>query len=176
MEVPLQNTGNVLSSSSTKETLHHSFDVTLVVGDGKEFIAHKHVLSGASPFSEKLFNSDMKESKEGRVRMEMLTELVMGDILKFIYTGSVQKTAEDNVQDLIVMADFLVLRLLKFKAEKFLAEKLKASRAISTYYFAEKYHCQELTGSSKTFIFASAKNKLQSCSVKFVLFMYPETT
>ena len=155
MEASLQGTGNIPNSSSAQETFHHPFDITLVVKDGKEFKAHRWVLSEASPFFEKLFNNDMKESKKGVVRLEMPTELVMGDILHFIYTGGIQITAEDNAQDLIVMADFLVLPLLKIKAEKFLAEKLNASRVISTYYFAQKYNCEELTASSKNFIFAN---------------------
>ncbi len=67
------------------ETLDHPCDVTLVFEDGKEFKAHKDVLSEASPFFEKLLNSDMKESKEGVVRLEMFNESVMAAALEFIY-------------------------------------------------------------------------------------------
>ena len=48
----------------TKEELDQPYDVTLVVRDG-ELRAYGKVLSEASPFFEKLLNSDMKESKEG---------------------------------------------------------------------------------------------------------------
>ena len=41
------------------------YDVTLIVKDGKEFKAHRQVLSEASPFFEKLLSSDMNE-KNGR--------------------------------------------------------------------------------------------------------------
>ena len=47
-----------------QETQDSPFDVTLVVADGKEFKAHRRVLSEASPFFEKLFNSGMRESKD----------------------------------------------------------------------------------------------------------------
>ena len=63
-----------------QETLDHPFDVTLVVEDGKKFKAHRRVPSEASPFFEKLFNSDMRESSEGIVRLEMLIELCLRDI------------------------------------------------------------------------------------------------
>ena len=79
-----------------EETLDQSCDVILVVEDGKEVKAHRRVLSEASPFFEKLFNSDMKESKEGMVRLEMFSESVMRTTLEFIYTGSVQILAELN--------------------------------------------------------------------------------
>ena len=84
---------------------------------GQKFKAHGRVLSEASPFFEKLLNSDMRETSEGIVRLEMLTELCLRDILEFIYTGSVQISAEDNAQDLIAMADYLVLPHLKTLAE-----------------------------------------------------------
>lgn len=41
------------------------FDVTLLDKEGKQFEAHRNVLSEASPFFEKLLQSDMKENKEG---------------------------------------------------------------------------------------------------------------
>ena len=72
-----------------------------MIEDGKEFKAHRRVLSEASPFFEKLLNSDMRESNEGIVRLQMLTELCLRDILEFIYTGSVQISTEDNAQELI---------------------------------------------------------------------------
>ena len=64
--------------------------VTLVVKDGKEFQAHRSVLSQASSFFEKLLNSDMKANNEGVIRLEIVSESQMADILEFIYTGSVQ--------------------------------------------------------------------------------------
>ncbi|KAL9962966.1 hypothetical protein ACROYT_G032124 [Oculina patagonica] len=96
-----------------KDTLDQPCDVILVVENGKEFKAHKQVLSEASPFFEKLLNSDMKESKEGVVRLEMFSESVMGNTLEFIYTGNVQILTEDNARDLIIMADYLFLQNLK---------------------------------------------------------------
>lgn len=123
--------------------------VILVTNGGKEFKAHKKILSEASPFFEKLLNSDMRESKEGIVRLEMLTEPVLGDILEFIYTGSVSILAEDNARHLVAMADYLFLPQLKALAGKGLRQQLDASNCISTYYFAERYHCEELASHAK---------------------------
>ena len=73
-----------------KDTLDQPCDVVLMVKDGGEFKAHRRVLSEASPFFEKLLNSDMKESQESVVRLEMFTESVMAATLQFVYTGDVQ--------------------------------------------------------------------------------------
>ena len=99
----------------------------------------------------------MRESNEGVVRLQMLTELCLRDILEFIYTGNVQISAEDNAQDLIQMADHLVLPHLKTLAESCLVGNLKLNdlNCISTYYFAEKYSCEDLICVSKNFILAN---------------------
>ena len=159
MAALLQTTGNFPSKQLfiPQATLDHPFDVSLMVEDGKEFKAHRRVLSEASPFFENMLNSDMREANEGVIRLEMLTELGLRDILEFIYTGSVQISAESNAQDLIAMADFLVLPHLKTLAEKFLVTnlKLEVANAISTFLFAKRYRCKELIFISKNFILAN---------------------
>ncbi|KAL9955654.1 hypothetical protein ACROYT_G037007 [Oculina patagonica] len=138
-----------------KDTLDQPCDVVLVVEDGKEFKAHRKVLSEASPFFEKLLNSDMKESKKGVVRLEMFRESVMAATLEFIYTGHVQILAEENARDLIVMADYLFLQKLKSLAEGVLAQTLDISNCIPTYYLSKRYQCGELFSMSKKFILAN---------------------
>lgn len=138
------------------DTLDQPCDVILVVEDGKEFKAHRHVLSKASPFFEKLLNSDMKEPKEGIVRLEEFSESVMGNTLEFIYTGNVQISAEDNARDLIIMADYLFIRNLKTLAEEVLLQNgLNFSDCFSNYYFSERYRCSELFSKSQKFILSN---------------------
>ncbi|XP_078383674.1 kelch-like protein 40 [Oculina patagonica] len=138
-----------------KDTLDQPCDVILVVEDGKEFNAHKQVLSVASPFFEKLLNSDMKESKEGVIRLEMFSESVMGNTLEFIYTGNVQILTEDNARDLIIMADYLLLQNLKTLAGGVLLQRLNVSNCLSNYYVFERYQCEELSSKIQKFIFAN---------------------
>ena len=135
-----------------RETCEHPFDLTLVVEHGKQFRTHRDVLSGASPFFEKLLNSDMKEAKEGIVRLEMFTDSVMAATLEFIYTGGVRISTQEVAEGLIVMADYLFLPSLKPLAEETILWKLNASNCISTCYFAEKYQCNELVPKIKNFI------------------------
>jgi len=138
-----------------KETPDLRCDVILVVEDGKELKAHKQVLSEASPFFEKLLNSDMKESREGIVRLEMFSESAMRNTLQFIYTGDVQILAEDNAEDLVALADYFFLPKLKTLAEAALGEMLNTSNCISIYYFSQRYRCEELLAKSINYIFAN---------------------
>ena len=137
------------------DTRDQPCDVILVVEDGKEFKAHRQVLSKASPFFEKLLNSDMKDSKEGIVRLEAFSESVMGNTLDFIYTGNVQILAEDIARDLIIMADYLFIRNLKTLAEEVLLQRLNFSNCFSNYYFSERYQCNILFSKTKEFIIAN---------------------
>jgi len=127
-------------------------DVTLVVKDGKEFQAHRSVLSQASSFFEKLLNSDMQENNEGVIRLEMIFESQMADILEFIYTGSVQISTQENAENLFELADYLLLPNLKAIAQKYLEKHITTANCISIYYLAEKYLCQDLIATCRKFI------------------------
>ena len=96
------------------ERTDHPFDVVLVVKNGREFKSHRDVLSEGSPFFEKLLNGEMKEAKEEVVRLQMVAESGLADILEFIYTGSVQISAEGNAHELIEMADYFLLSQLSW--------------------------------------------------------------
>ena len=128
--------------------------ITLVVNDC-ELKAHRKVLSEASPFFEKLLDSDMKESNEGVVRLEMFTESVMRKTLGFIYTGNVQILNEDDASDMVVIADYLFLLNLKTLAAQALQQKLNASNCISIFRFAYEYRCDELVSKAKNFVLAN---------------------
>ncbi|XP_078353488.1 kelch-like protein 24 [Oculina patagonica] len=132
----------------------HLCDVTLVTKDDKEFKAHRNVLSAASPFFHKLLQSDMKENREGIARFEEISGSVMEDVLEFIYTGSVEITQE-NSEDLIATANYLLIPGLKTVSGRFLEGQMTTSNCISTFFFAEKYQCDELIANSTKFIHAN---------------------
>ena len=83
-------------------------DVTIAVKD-KEFKAHRAVLAAASPFFLTLLTSDMKESNEQLIKVELeeATESVMEDALKYLYTGNVT-VVEERAHNLIATANFLL--------------------------------------------------------------------
>ena len=132
----------------------HLCDMTLATKDGKEFKAHRNVLSAASPFFFKLFQSHMKENREGIVRFEEISGAVMEDVLEFIYTGSVEVTQE-NCKDLIAAANYLVIPGLKNLSGQFLEQQITKSNCVSTFYFAELYQCDELITITTKFIHAN---------------------
>ena len=126
-------------------------DITLVTNDDREFKAHRNVLSAATPFFCKLLESDMKENREGIVRFEEISGTVMEDVLEFIYTGTVEVTQE-NAKELIAAGLYLMIPSLKTVSGRFLEAEMSNSNCISTFYFAEKYDCDELMNNSRRFV------------------------
>ena len=105
--IPSRRKESICEFFTPKDTLHQPCDVVLLVKDGKQFKAHRRILSETSPFFKKLLNSNMKESQEGVVRLETFTDSIMAATLQFIYTGEAQILAEDTARDIIVVADYL---------------------------------------------------------------------
>ena len=132
----------------------HLCDITLITKDDQEFKAHRNILSAASPFFYKLLQSDMKENREGIVRLEEISGSVMEDVLEFIYTGTVEVT-EENAEELVVTTNYLLVPNLKTISGRFIQQQMCELNCISTFYFAEKYDCEELLNDSKSFIHAN---------------------
>ena len=84
----------------------------------------------------------MKESRDGVVQMEIFTESQMADILEFIYTDSIEISNLQKAQDLIAVADYLILERLKFAVQKFIAQNLSTANCISYYYYLALTHAR----------------------------------
>ena len=135
----------------------HLCDITLITKDDQELKAHRNILSAASPFFCKLLQSDMKENREGIVRLEEISGSVMEDVLEFIYTGTVEVT-EENAEELVVATNYLLVPNLKTISGRFIQQQICELNCISTFYFAEKYDCGELLNDSKSFIHANFRS------------------
>ena len=75
----------------------------------------------------------------------------MEDVLEFIYTGTVEVTQE-NAEELIAAGNYLIISSLKTASGRFLEGEMSDKNCISTFYFAEKYGCDELITNSRRFI------------------------
>ena len=134
-------------------------DVILEVGSGNEFEqarlkAHKIVLCAASPFFYNALNSDMKEKKEGVIRLEETSKAVMEEVLEYLYTGHVDIN-EGNVFDLLAVADYFLIPSLTTLCVHVVLQALSLSSCIAAYYTAMKYRCEELQKAAKDFTLAN---------------------
>lgn len=136
------------------------YDVTLVAQGGKEFKAHRFVLSQASPFFDRLLSSDMKESREGVIHLKKFSESNIKDILDYIYTGRFQIWLH-SAEELLAAADFLLLPDLEIFVRQSLARNLSPSNCLTTLDLAKRNHFKDLIEESNRFIqsnFAAVAN------------------
>ena len=132
-------------------------DVVLEVCNGEDqarFNAHRVVLCAASPFFYSALNNDMKESKEGLIRLEDTSKVAIEELLDYLYTGHVNVT-QHNAFDLLKIADFLVIPSLKEVSSKFIIQSLSSSNCLMAYYLAVNYRCFELQEKARDFIYAN---------------------
>ena len=132
-----------------------SSDVTLVLKHGKEIKARRNDLSAASDFFSALFNSDMRESREGVIRLEHITETVMKTVLEFMRTGDVTERTSENAEDLIEAADYFLLPQLKTIVKSCVKLDLTYSTCISRYCFAEKHLSEDHVAKCRNFIISN---------------------
>ncbi|KAL9972410.1 hypothetical protein ACROYT_G018708, partial [Oculina patagonica] len=139
-------------------------DVILEVGSGDDqarLKAHRIVLCAASPFFYNALNSEMKEKKEGVIKLEETSKAEMEEVLEYLYTGHVDIN-EHNAFDLLQIADFLIIPSLKKLSSKFISQTLSSSNCIKAYYFAERYQCPELQNNARDFTFENFLEVTQS--------------
>ena len=132
-------------------------DVVLEVCNGEDqarFNAHRVVLGAGSPFFYSALNNEMKESKEGLIRLEDMSKVAIEELLDYLYTGHVNVT-QHNAFDLLKIADFLVIPSLKEVSSKFIIQSLSSSNCLKAYYSAVNYRCFELQENAREFIYAN---------------------
>ena len=117
-------------------------DVTLRI-EGKDFAAHRCVLSAASPYFRSLFTSGFKENKDSVEELQEIKTTTMDQALRFIYTGEALVNAS-NAQDLLRTADYLIIPSLKAKVSDYLKDTIHASNCLELESLAFQYGCKSL--------------------------------
>ena len=125
-------------------------DVVLVVG-GKEFRAHKAILAARSRVFAAMFEHNMKEKRLNKVDITDVTDQVLCEMLRFIYTG--------RVQNLVTMADTLLaaadkydLERLKVMCEEALCGNLTVENAASVLILADLHNAEQLKAQTIDYI------------------------
>ena len=132
-------------------------DVILDVGSGDDqarLQAHRNVLCAGSQFFYNALNGDMKEKKEGVIRLEHMSKTMMELVLNYLYSGRVEVTKE-NSYELLAQADYFLIPSLKTLAGRFILQTLDVSNCILTHKFAIRYHSEELQKAARDFILAN---------------------
>ena len=135
----------------------HLCDVILEVGSGDDqarLKAHKIVLSAASSFFYNALKSEVKEKKEGVIRLAETSKAVMEEVLEYLYTGHVDVT-QHSAFDLMAAADYFLIPSLTALSSKVMRQAFSLSNCIMDYYSAMKYRREALQVEARGFILAN---------------------
>lgn len=101
----------LLSSALQKLRLNsgNSADITLITTvDGRQFSAHKHILSVRSTVFEAMFgNADFAENQNRQVKIDDVSGKVMDALLDYLYTANIGQINE-TAGDLLLAADKVI--------------------------------------------------------------------
>jgi len=125
---------------------------TTIRAQGQDFPAHKCVLCAASPYFRAKFTSRLQENESNLVELQEAKSTTISDVLKFIYTGEASIDSS-NVQDLLMIADYLIIPSLKSKASNFLKYSLNASNCLALESLASQCNCESLKQAAVVFKF-----------------------
>ncbi|KAL1006241.1 hypothetical protein UPYG_G00069650 [Umbra pygmaea] len=124
-------------------------DCVLKIKD-KEFPCHRLVLCACSSFFRALFLSDLEEEKKREVVLEDVEPGVMGLILKYLYTSTINVT-EQNVQDIFTVANLLQIPSIFTVCVSFLQKRLSLSNCLAVFRLGLMLDCPRLAVSARNY-------------------------
>lgn len=125
-------------------------DVTLSV-NGSEFNAHKAILAARSAVFAAMFEHEMEEKKHNRVEIRDMDKDVLGEMLRFIYTGKAN-CLDKMADDLLAAADKYDLERLKVMCEEALCSNLSIETAAEVLILADMHSANQLKAQAIDFI------------------------
>ena len=137
-------------TSSFKRTAFPDFVIESC--DGKEFPCHRVFLAARSTVFKVMFDSDMKEAKENRMKMDF-SAFIIDNFLSFIYGHKIDpEILLTNNKFFLDLAEAYNIEMLKLKTEKILIENMEKENMIELFVLSEHYNCSYLGEEAKKFM------------------------
>ncbi|XP_065205257.1 speckle-type POZ protein B-like [Planococcus citri] len=150
-----------------------SFADFTIIAKGKTYQVHKDILAARSTYFAKMFKSGMKENQQNRVEITDVSEDIMGEMLKFIYTG-VCENLDKLADDLLIAADkYDIGHLKKVCVESIYSKSLCVENALNTLILADQYDANELKSKVIDFIVANSSEIMESATWDEIMPVYP---
>lgn len=135
-------------------------DVTIVVGT-ERFKAHRLILASLSDYFPPLFKVDEKDS--GEVTLHKIEPEDFSVLLHFAYTG-VLKITKENVQNILIAADYLSIGEVKALCMEFMVSQLDCDNVCDVLMFTRAYSLLDLEQKALDFLKSNLDNVSTSAS------------
>ena len=152
--LPKDCVNQVLEQFESLFTDREFSDVEIQCG-GQVFYCHQAILATRSQVFKAMFQANMKEKETRTVSVEEIAPEVLGEMLKFIYTGTLSSNNQLSYVDLLGAAEQYQLELLKKVCEKKLCGTITIQNCLEYLGLGDLYPTPELKTCALQFI---AKN------------------
>ena len=113
--------------------------------NGKVFSCHQSILAARSSVLRAMLQAEMREAQTKRIVIQDSTPEIVGEILRFIYTGDISdEKLSEMVTDLLRVADMYELDFLRKMCEANLCSTLKVENSIELLVLGDMYHTPKL--------------------------------
>uniref|UniRef100_A0AC35TSD1 BTB domain-containing protein n=1 Tax=Rhabditophanes sp. KR3021 TaxID=114890 RepID=A0AC35TSD1_9BILA len=125
-------------------------DCSLTIGS-KVFKCHKALLATRSPVFKCMLQADMKEALENNIVIEDTCEEVIGELLRYIYSETIQNL-ETMADKLFIAADKYQIERLKSLCEVAMCNNLTCDNVCELFILADIYSAENLRAKCIEFI------------------------
>lgn len=115
-------------------------DLTLTTGSGVVIPVHKNILAAVSCYFKGLFRSEMKEVHESNVELAVIDDVIIEELLNFVYSGEITITF-DNARSLLQASDYLLIERLKRRIIEFVRDSSTLSNFWLVYSLVRSFDC-----------------------------------
>jgi BTB/POZ domain len=140
---PAATSKNILNNFSNMLTDLKYSDFVFIV-KGKEFKVHKNVLASASPVMDKMFSSEMEESRNQKCIIETIQPEIFDSFLHFVYHGKLPVNFTEVAKDLYEAAHYYQIDLLSEICKKEVQSQLAKENALELFHWSYTYDLEEL--------------------------------
>ena len=127
-------------------------DFTILSKEGMEFPCHRFILSSRSQTMKAMMTADMKEAKEGQMKLDYSDEVVE-KFVDYFYTQTVPKEVlKNNVDSFMTLSELYDLTPLKHQTEEAACEQMTTDNMVDMFVLADLHSAENLKEASKLFI------------------------
>ncbi|XP_071498581.1 kelch-like protein 24 [Diadema antillarum] len=140
--------------SSTFQSMRQAGELTdfMLCAEDNRFPCHKMLLAAGSPYFKAMFTGPMRvEDSSSSADLQDISSTTAELLLDYMYTGRLKITA-DNVQELLIAANFLLLERLVEACCDFLRRQLDQHNCFEMLSFADAHGCMDLKRAAQRYI------------------------
>ena len=130
-------------------------DVTFKTSDGGSVSAHRVIVAAGSPVFHAMLYGNMKEGSEKEISLPTVDTKTYSNLLKFIYTGTVEVESE-SFESLLDAAQFFNIASLEVKVAEFIADSLDIKSFFPIVTIACNRKFDQLLGQCLIFMYSNA--------------------